>query len=216
MADTILQKHMTKDVITVPPDKPIMEARSVMEDHDIRRLPVVDKGKLVGIVTEGDIQESGPSDATTLDIWELNYVLSKTTVEEIMTKEVRTITTDETLERAAAIMRKNKIAGLPIMDDGELAGIITESDILDTLIELMGFGSEEDNVRVTIERKDEPGTFLEALEPIAETRGNIISVFSHQDERTGQYKLIMRIEAPDIDETIEKIKEEGIEIIDIR
>lgn len=216
MTDTNLERHMTKEVITVTPDKPIMEARSIMDKHDIRRLPVVEEGELVGIVTEGDIQESGPSDATSLDVWELNYILSKTTVEEIMTKKVHTITPEDTLEKAASIMRKNKVAGLPIMKNGKFAGIITESDILDTLIELMGFGSEKDNVRITVTRRNEPGTFLEALEPIAETQGNIISVFSHKDENSDQYQLIMRIEAPDIDETIGRLKEKGIEIVDVR
>lgn len=216
VSDSILKKHMTKEVITVGPEKPIMEARSIMEENDIRRLPVVDGGELVGIVTEGDIQEAGPSDATSLDVWELNYVLSKTTVGEIMTENVHTITPDNTLEKAASVMRRNKVAGLPIMEDGELAGIITESDILDTLIELMGFSSEEDNVRVTVVRRNEPGTFLEALEPIARTDGNIISLFSHKSEGSDQYNLIMRIEAPDIEKTIERLKKKGIDIVDVR
>lgn len=216
MIDSILEKHMSKEIITVPSDKPIMEARSIMEENKIRRLPVIEDEEFVGIVTEGDIQEAGPSDATSLSIWEMNYLLAETTVGEIMTKEVYTISPDHTLEEAASIMRENKIAGLPIVQDGKLVGLVTESDIFDTIMKLMGFGSEKKNKRITVVTEDKPGTLLKAIEPITNTGGNIISVFSHKDEERNQYEFILRVEAPDIDKTIETMKGQGVSVVDVR
>lgn len=122
----IVKEHMSKGVITIAPDTPIMEAREKMKQNKIRRLPIVKDGRLLGIVTEGDIQEAGPSDATSLSVWELNYLLAKTTVDEVMTRDVITTKPSDTIEDAAIMMRENKVAGLPVMDDGELVGIITE------------------------------------------------------------------------------------------
>ena len=121
---------MTKDVVVVSPDTTVPEAHRIMTEKSIRRLPVVDGKKLVGIVTRGDVRGAEPSDATTLSIWELNYLLAKLKLSEIMTRNPLTITPDATVMEAAQLMLDNKISGLPVVDaEGIVVGIVTESDI---------------------------------------------------------------------------------------
>jgi len=133
MTKNYVRDWMTQNPITVDPKTTLPEAHKIMKDRRIRRLPVMDRGNLVGIVTLGDIREAEPSDATTLSIFELHYLLAKLTIGEIMTREPITISVDATMREAAKMMLQNKIGGLPVMDDGKLVGIITESDIFRVL-----------------------------------------------------------------------------------
>lgn len=125
----LVRDWMSTDPIAADIDLPIMEAHRLMTDHRIRRLPVVDRGQLVGIVTLGDVRGAEPSEATSLSIWELNYLLSKLTVERVMSKPVITVRPDEPVPEAAHLMLTRKIACLPVLDGEDLVGIITESDI---------------------------------------------------------------------------------------
>ncbi len=126
---------MTPNPITVDPKTTLPEAHRLMKQSHIRRLPVVDSkhGELVGIITLGDIREASPSDATTLSIFELNYLLAKLTVDKIMTRDPITIEPDATIREAAKMMLEHKIGGLPALERGRLVGIITESDIFRVL-----------------------------------------------------------------------------------
>lgn len=123
--------YMTKKVITISPDTKINVAINVMKDNQIHRLPVIDGAKLVGIVTEGIIQEASPSKATSLSIYEVNYLFNKMTVKDVMEKDVKTIEHSAQLEDAISTMRHNHIGVLPVMDGTEVVGIITTNDILD-------------------------------------------------------------------------------------
>lgn len=130
MKKELVKDWMTQKVITITPDTPLPDAHRLMTEHRIRRLPVVKDDRLVGIVTLGDVREAEPSDATSLSIWEINYLLSKLTVEKLMTKNPIIISPDATLSQAAWTMLQYKISGLPVVDDaGRVVGIITESDI---------------------------------------------------------------------------------------
>lgn len=206
---------MSKDVITVPPDMPIMEARDLMKEKNIRRLPVVKGGKLVGIITQGDVQEAGPSDATSLSIWELNYLLAKTTVEEVMTKKVLTVSPNTTIEEAALIMRENKVSGLPVMEDGKIVGMITETDIFDVMVEVMGF--KRGGVRVSLELEDRPGALMEALEPIKEHHTNIISICTHKTlPQENKNEVVIRMDTHDVNKIVAELKKHGIKVLDVR
>jgi acetoin utilization protein AcuB len=125
----LVREWMSTDLITATPELTIMEAHRLMTDHRIRRLPVVDDGQLVGIVTLGDVRGAEPSEATSLSIWELNYLLSKLTIERVMSSPVITVRPDDPIHEAARLMLQNKIAGLPVLYRDQLMGIITESDI---------------------------------------------------------------------------------------
>jgi len=169
----LVGERMKFPVITVHPDMPIHDALKLMRSEHIRRTPVVKKGKLVGIVSEKDLLNASPSPATTLSIWELNYLLSKITVEEVMTKKVLTVTEDTPIEEAARIMADNKVGGLPVMRDDKLVGIITETDLFKILLEMMG--AREPGVRVTILVRDEPGQLATISKAIFNAGGNFVA-----------------------------------------
>ena len=127
---------MTVDVITVPPDMPVPQAKNVMQSYNIRRLPVVENEKLVGILTLGDLRGAGASGASSLSAYEREFLLNDTTVGEVMTAEPLSVGQDANLSEVAKIMLEKKIGGLPVVDDGKVIGIISESDIFRVVIEL--------------------------------------------------------------------------------
>jgi acetoin utilization protein AcuB len=135
MKNNLVRDWMTLNPITVDPKTTLPEAHKLMKERRIRRLPVVDRGHLIGIVTLGDVRDAEPSDATTLSIFELHYLLAKLTIGEIMTREPITIRPEATIREAARIILQHKISGLPVMEDGKLVGIITESDIFRVLVQ---------------------------------------------------------------------------------
>jgi CBS domain-containing protein len=135
LENVLVKEWMSSPVKTVVPDTAISKAHQLMKDDGIRRLPVMDSGRLVGIVTIGDIREASPSDATTLSIWELNYLWAQLTVEKVMTRDVISVRPDVSMIDAAKLMLDNKISGLPVVDhQGGLVGILTESDIFRMLV----------------------------------------------------------------------------------
>jgi len=143
----LVSDRMKKPVLTITPDIPIHEALNILKHEQIRHIPVLQGEKLVGIVTNEDLFYASPSPATSLSIWEMNYLISKVTVKEVMTENVVTITEDTPIEAAALIMVKHKIGCLPVMRNGELVGIITETDLLKILPELMAIN--QSGIRAT-------------------------------------------------------------------
>ena len=139
MKQDLVKHWMTRDVITVTPTTSLSEAHRLMTEKRIRRLPVIDRGKLVGLITLGDVRSAEPSTASTLSIWEMNNLLAKLTVSEIMTREPTTISQEATISTVAEIMLEKKFSGLPVVDDaGRLVGIITESDIFRLVVREWG------------------------------------------------------------------------------
>ncbi|MEL6524187.1 MAG: CBS domain-containing protein [Chloroflexota bacterium] len=133
--NVVVSTWMTENVITINRNAPISNAHRVMKQNDIRRLPVVENGKLVGIITIGDVREASPSDATTLSIWELNYLWAQLTVERVMTTDLLTVTPTTPVLDAAELMLEHKVSGLPVVgSDSTLVGILTESDIFRMLV----------------------------------------------------------------------------------
>ena len=170
----LVKNRMSQPVITVDPNVPIMDALNTMKTKKIRRMPVVDeKGKMLGIVSDKDLLNAGPSDATSLSVWELNYLVGKITVKKVMTKQVLTVSEDTPIEEAARIMVDNKIGGLPVMTGNELAGVITESDLFKILLELMG--ARESGVRITALAPDVLGELDKITHAITEAGGIFIS-----------------------------------------
>jgi acetoin utilization protein AcuB len=208
---------MTEDVITTTPDQPIMEAFDLMKQHLVRRLPVIEKGKVVGIVTQGDIQHAGPSGATSLSIWELNYLLARISVGEVMTSsdELVTVNPDEMIERAAMLLRKNRIGGLPVVGgDDILVGIITESDLFDVLIEVMGI--DQDGTRLTLELEERPGSLRKVLEILRSHDANILSIVTCEKCRKGtdHRVVLMRIDMFDWRPIVKDLKDNNIKVLD--
>lgn len=136
MKKDLVQEWMSTDVITVTPDTTLPEAHQIMTNEEIRRLPVVDQdGHLVGIITIGDIRSAEPSPATSLSIWEMNYLLTNLKIEKIMTHYPKTIRADATIGEAARMMLEHRVSGLPVVDaEHRVVGIITESDIFSMVV----------------------------------------------------------------------------------
>lgn len=165
--------RMSHPVITITPDTPILEALKLFKTEHIRRAPVVKEGKMVGIVSERDLLNASPSPVTSLSIWEINYLLSKVTVRRIMTKKVLAIQEDTPIEEAARLMADNKIGGLPVVKDGNVVGMITETDLFKVFLELMG--ARNKGVRVTALIDDKPGQLARITKAIADEGGNFIA-----------------------------------------
>ncbi len=139
MKQEIVKTWMSKEVVTITPDTSLPEAYKLMTEYRIRRLPVVKGGRVVGIITLGDVKEAKPSDATTLSIWEANYLLEKVRIKSIMTKNPVTVKVGATIGKTAKIMLDQKVSGLPVVDDeGHIMGIITESDIFRLVVQKWG------------------------------------------------------------------------------
>ena len=139
MKQDLVKHWMTRDVITITPDTSLHEAHRLMTEKRIRRLPVTAHGKVVGIVTLGDVRSAEPSAASTLSVWEMNNLLAKLKVSEIMTRDPVTISQEATISTVAEIMLEKKFSGLPVVDEqGQLVGIITESDIFRLVVREWG------------------------------------------------------------------------------
>jgi len=134
MNTQIVRNWMTPNPITITPQTTLPEAHRLMDEHYIRRLPVIKQGKLVGIVTRGDIRQAQASNATTLSVYELNYLLDQIPAKEFMAYRPITISPDAPIAEAARLMLQYKIGGLPVIENGELVGIITETDLCRLLI----------------------------------------------------------------------------------
>jgi len=210
----LVGERMTHPVVFVSPEMSIQDALQLMRRENIRRTPVVEGGKLVGIVSDKDLLNASPSDATSLSVWELNYLLSKITIREVMTGAVITVTEDTPIEEAARIMSDNKIGGLPVVRDGSVVGIITETDLFHLLLELTG--AREFGVRATFLLQDKPGELANVTNAIAESGGNVIAIgtFSGDDQATRE--IMMKISGVD-DKTIKAILEKfAAKVKDIR
>lgn len=136
MKKELVKDWMSADVVTITPETTLPEAHQIMTTEEIRRLPVVDRdGRLIGIVSIGDVRGAEPSPATSLSIWEMNYLLLSLTIDKIMTRNPRTITADATIAEAARTMLEHRISGLPVVDEEHrVIGIITESDIFSMVV----------------------------------------------------------------------------------
>jgi acetoin utilization protein AcuB len=186
-----------------------------MRSERIRRLPVIDQqGKLVGIVSERDLLHASPSDATSLSVWELNYLLSKLKVSNIMTKNVITVSTDTPIEEAARIMADNKIGGLPVTHGGKVVGMITETDVFKSFLEIMG--ARDPGVRVTALVRDAPGELAKVSSTIHELGGNIIACGTFLGKSVEDRELTIKVTGLDLDTIQSHLEPHVEEITDIR
>ena len=211
----LIRERMSKPVITIHPNMPLQDALDLMRKEQIRRLPVVDNhGRLSGIVSEGDLLHASPSDATSLSVYEVNYLLSKITVEEVMSKIVITVTEDTPLEEAARIMADNKIGGLPVVRDNEVVGVITETDLFKIFLELLG--AREPGIRVAALVPDDPGELSQLTKAIFNIGGHILSLGTFLGDSSENREVTFKVEGvneQDLQKSIEPFVER---IVDIR
>lgn len=180
----LVGERMSHPVISVSPETPIHDALALFKKEHIRRAPVIKDAKLVGIISETDLLNASPSPVSSLSIWEMNYLLSKVTVKQVMTKKVMTVDENTPIEEAARIMADNKIGGLPVMRSNKVVGIITETNLFRIFIELMG--AREKGVRVTALIQNKHGALAKITKSVADAGGDFVSFgqFTGEDPDT--------------------------------
>jgi acetoin utilization protein AcuB len=206
---------MSRHPITVRPDVPIHEALQIMRREKIRRLPVLDENdRLVGIVAEKDLLYASPSSAKALNVYELQYLLAKLTVGDVMTRNVITTTEFTPLEEAAKVMVDNKIGALPVMRGDKLVGIITETDIFKVFLELLG--AREKGLRLTLLVPEAQGVLASLTGTIAELGGNIIALGTFKGEDPTNRIVTVKVEDVDKDKLLNAIRSLVLEVLDVR
>ncbi|MTD42250.1 CBS domain-containing protein [Erwinia sp. CPCC 100877] len=173
---------MTKNLVVAQPEMKIFDAVDLMKKHHIHRLPVVQDKHLIGLITEGTIQSALPSKATSLSVYEVNYLLNKTTVADIMVKDVQTINPDASLEDGIFLMRQKNIGVLPVVNENEaLVGIITNNDIFDAFLKISGYKDGGTRIQLRIP-EDHKGILADITKLLAENDFSILTVMVHRKE----------------------------------
>ena len=208
----LVNNWMSKEVITVNADDTMQNAIYILQEQNIKMLPVMDDGNLVGIITDRDLKKASPSDATTLDMHELLFLISKIKVRDLMKEPVYTVRPDDTVEEAAALLLEKKISGLPVLDENDrLVGIITRSDIFRVLLSLSGLGKK--GIQFAIRIKDMPGIIKEVRELIHEYGGRTASILSSSDNAPEGYLnfyfRIYQIDREKLPSLLDRIREKG-------
>jgi len=203
---------MRTNLVTVSPKTTLVQARDILKEKKISHLLVVDnKKKLVGIVSDRDLKQNWASPATSLSAHELNYLLEKVEVSMIMIKTVVTIPISTTIERAAYILQQNRISALPVMDDGELVGIITSTDVVGVLLKAIGISDE--STRLSVFVRDKVGTLAELTAALQAAEVNIQSLISFPEpEYPGVFELVLRVAGKDGDNAIKALTTKGFKV----
>jgi len=206
-----IRDMMTKNPVTVDSETLVMDAQKIMKENNVRRLPVVDKGKLLGIVTKHDILEASPSPATSLSVHELNYLLSKMKVKEIMKKNPLTLTPDTPFEEALKIGQEKKIGSFPVVENGKLVGIATESDIVRFLTRALGV--REEGSRITIEGLGGKLSDLEKIISIVNQHNTIVlSMISLPKTEKKEWMIVLRLKTSSPEPIVKDFKKAGFNV----
>jgi acetoin utilization protein AcuB len=188
------------------------KAMDLLKEHEIRHLPVLKDGeRLVGILSERDIKQASPSPATALEIREIYYLLDKVKVKQIMTRRPYTVSSSAPIEEAALIIREKKIGCLPVVDDGKLVGILTETDIIDSFIEAMGVSGP--GYRIEIALANRPGMLFEVLKLLKDFDVNIVSVATSPNDDPGRKVFVLRIETRNYKVVKAAIRKSGFDLL---
>ena len=205
---------MTMNVVTIPSNTSVSDAKRIMEAHRIRRLPIVDRGKLVGMVTEHRLEAYTPSKATTLSVWEIGYLLGNTPVKDIMEKNVVTVTPDMTVEEVLALAQEKEVGALPVLEDGRVVGIVTTNDFFYKIANpVLGIGMPGTRVEVIGKGDDK---VIENVVSLANRQGmRIITIHVvNIPESTEEKKdIVIHLDTEDTSKFVEALNTKGYEVI---
>lgn len=204
-----VKDFMTQKVVYVSPDTTVAHATDKMREQGLRRLPVIENDRLVGLVTEGTMAEASPSKATSLSIYEMNYLLNKTKIRDIMIREVVTVSQYASLEDAIYLMMKHSVGVLPVVDNDQVYGIITDKDVYKAFLEISGYG--QDGIRLVVSADDSVGVLAKLAETISSVNLNIerIVVANRQERAVIELQLQGSV---DLAALKEKLLEQGIDV----
>ncbi len=205
----LVKDIMTTNVVTVPSNKPVLDAIKIMETHKVKRLPVVDKGKLVGMLTKNMAQRAAPTEATSLSIWEINYLMSRMMVKDIMQKNPVTVTPGITVECAVATAQKQGVGALPVVENGLVVGILTTNDFFYKILNpLLGIG--EDGKRIIIYGADDPEQIISVMNVLKEQDIGIKAMHTVASDDDDSRDLIIHLDTENIIDLIVKLKDIGL------
>lgn len=204
-----VKQFMTSQVISVTPNESILNAMNTLKTKRINRLPVLSNGKLVGIVTDGDLRAASPSPVTSLSKFEMNELLSKVSIKDVAVKKVITCSPETLIEDAALVMRENKIGALPVLEGEKMVGIITQNNILDAFLDIMGARSP--GKRIVIEVRDEVGIFNEVSAVIRQYGVDITSLAVYHIQNR-KVQILCRLDGERADEAVSVLIEKGFNI----
>lgn len=208
----LVREWMTPDPETVAAHTPVMEAMQKMRRGGYRRLPVVEGDRLIGIVTDRDLKEATPSSATTLSVYELNYLLSRMKVAELMPPKLITVREDDPIEAAALAMEEHRISGVPVERDGAVAGILTITDLLRAFVGFLGL--REGGTRVTVDVPDAPGVLARVAQ--AGPPSNIVAAVTSEIEPGRTRRLVLRVVGDDAESFADRLRAGGLDVVDVR
>jgi acetoin utilization protein AcuB len=212
--DMKVRDFMKTDVISIETKTSIMEAQNIMWEKNIKRLPVMKKGKLIGLVTKHMLLEASPSSATSLSVFELNYLLSKMTVEDIMVKDPLTIHPDDPVEAAIWLGKKHGISTFPVVEDGKLLGIITEHDIAGVLSEVLGLESE--GTRITVKGLGSKlGELQEIIGVLDDHATPLLSIVTIPRKKKGDWIIVLRVLSSEAEGIVKDLERKGLKITDV-
>lgn len=208
-----VKDFMTRKVVYISPDTTVAHAADIMRAQELHRLPVIENDQLVGLVTEGTIAEASPSKATSLSIYEMNYLLNKTKIKDIMIRDVVTVSQFASLEDATYLMLKNKIGILPVVDNQQVYGVITDRDVFRAFLEISGYG--EEGIRVRFITEDEVGVLEKIVHLIVEENLNISNAVNIP-RKDGKVVIEVQIDGDiDLPALKAKFEDKGIQVEDI-
>ena len=208
-----VKDFMTRKVVYISPETTVAHAADIMRAQELHRLPVIENDQLVGLVTEGTIAEASPSKATSLSIYEMNYLLNKTKIKDIMIRDVVTVSQFASLEDATYLMLKNEIGILPVVDNQQVYGVITDRDVFRAFLEISGYG--EEGIRVRFITEDEVGVLEKIVHLIVEENLNISNAVNIP-RKDGKVIIEVQIDGNvDLPALKAKFEDKGIQVEDI-
>ena len=210
-----VKEYMSSAVVTTEPDALILDAQKLMQEHHIRRLPVVDKGgKLVGLITQDRLREVSPSPVTSLSVWELNYLVAKMKVKDVMVKDVVTVTPDTTIEEATSLGQSRGIGTLPVVDKGKLVGIITATDLFKILTQVLGFGEPGARIHIHNCGRKQPlyTQVLDLVRKYREQGMGVRALFPVTPPGEGHEDTIIHVDATDVSQVVKEIEALGCSV----
>jgi acetoin utilization protein AcuB len=211
----LVRERMTRTPVTVHPETPVTEALRLMRERKVRRFPVLDSnGRLVGIVSDKDLLHASPSPATTLSMWEIPDLLAKIRIEHVMTRDVVTVADDTPLETAARVMADRKIGGLPVMSGETLVGIITETDLFKSLLEMLG--GRRPGIRIAVGVADAKGTLAQVTNAVFAAGGNIVGLGVHELPGGDEWQVMLKVQDVGEEALVAALRPVVREVIDVR
>ena len=207
----LAKDYMTRNVVTVHPQDYLVDVRKSMQDQGIRHIPVVDSGKLVGIVSLNTIRDAAPSKATDLSIHEVHYLLSKMKISEVMKRDVITCGPGDHVEDVAKIMQTKRIGAVPVVEKGQLVGILTNDDMFRILMKMLGMDTP--GKRITLEMERGRGEKLVDIVRAVKDKGKVIkSLLSMESPHPGRQTVLLNLDESEMDEVVDALAELGFDI----